>query len=256
MLGCNSEQHRIKEHWIIKIMSSNQQNAFKLHYFPNIPVNYSDENTRVFNKGNKFERVNYKNGAEITRANILKEKGNDEIEKGSIDETAREIEEKAYAKGFARGEKAGIESGNEKIESVLNSINQGLSELIKIRQDIYLETEQEIVKLAMAIARKVVCNEIRVNKDTVVNVVKEAMKKVERNEKVKVKLSCKDFQFIKSEKPATIDKIINIENVGFEMAESIPDGGCIIETESGDIDARIEKQFQAVEEAFESLGKK
>lgn len=255
MLGCNSEQHRIKEHRIIYIMSSNRENVFKLHYFPNIPVNYSDENTRIFNKGNKFERINYKNRAEITHTNISKEKGNDEIENGSMDETAREIEQKAYAKGFARGEKAGIESGNEKIKSVVNSINQGLSELIKIRQDIYLETEQEVVKLSMEVARKIVCNEIRVNKDTVVNVVKEAIKKVEGNERVKVKLSCKDFQFIKSVKPAIIDKITNIKNVGFEMDESTPDGGCIIETESGDIDARIEKQFQAVEEAFESINK-
>jgi len=256
MPACNLEQQRIKEYRIINIMSSNQENAFKLHYFPNIPVNYSDENTRIFNKGNTFERINYKDGAEIAHVNVSKERRNDEIKKGSIDETVGEIEEKAYAKGFARGEKAGIESGNEKIESVVNSINLGLSELIKIRQDIYLETEQEIVKLAMAIARKVVCNEIRVNKDTVVNVVKEAVEKVEGNEKVKVRLSCKDFQFIKSEKPAIIDKIINIENVGFEMDDSIPDGGCIIETESGDIDARIEKQFQAVEEAFEILNKK
>ena len=236
-------------------MSSNQENAFKLHYFPNIPVNYSDENTRIFNKGKKFERINYKNGSEITHANISKEKRNDEIKKGFVDETVREIEEKAYAKGFARGEKAGVKSGNDKIESVVNSINQGLSELIKIRQGIYLETEQEIVKLAMAIARKIVCNEIRVKKDTVVNVVKEAVKKVEGNEKVKVKLSRKDFQFIKNEKPAITDKINNFENVSFEMDESIPDGGCIIETESGDIDARIEKQFQAVEEAFESISK-
>ena len=237
-------------------MPSNQENAFKLHYFPNIPVDYSDENTRSSNKGNNFERINYKNGAEIAHTNISKEKIYDEVKRGSIDETFREIEEKAYAKSFARGEKAGVESGNEKIESVVNSMNKGLSELIKIRQNIYLETEQEIVKLAMTIARKIVCNEIRVNKDTVVNVVKEALKKVEGNEKVKVKLSSKDLQFIKSEKSAIIDKITNIENVGFEMDEMIPDGGCIIETESGDIDARIEKQFQAVEEAFESLNKK
>jgi len=236
-------------------MSSNQENAFKLHYFPNIPVNYSDENTRIFNKGSKFERINYKNESEIAHANISKEKRNDEIQKGLIDETGREIEEKAYAKGFARGEKAGIESGNEKIESVVNRINKGLSELRKIRQDICLETEQEIVKLAMAIARKIVCNEIRINKNAVVNVVKEAVKKVDGSERVKVKLSIKDFQFINNEKPAIIDKITNIINVGFEMDESISDGGCIIETESGDIDARIEKQFQAVEEAFERLNK-
>lgn len=237
-------------------MSSNQENAFKLHYFPNIPVNYSDENTRVFKKGNEFERISYKNVAKIPHANISDKKRNDEIDNASIDKTAREIEEKVYAKGFARGEKAGIESGNEKIEFVVNSMNQGLLELNKIRQNVYFETEQEIVKLAMAIARKIVCNEIRVNKDTVVNVVKEAVKKVEGNEKVKVKLSGNDFQFIKGQKPAMIDKINSIENVVFEMDESIPDGGCIIETESGNIDARLEKQFQAIEEAFESINKK
>lgn len=229
-------------------MSSNQENVFKLHYFPNIPANYSEEN--------KFERIHYKDGAEKIHGNISKEKGNDEIQEGLISGNTREIEEKAYAKGFARGERAGIESGNEKFESVVNSIKQGLSELKKIRQDIYLETEQEIVKLAMAIARKIVCNEISVNKDTVVNVVKDAVKQVEGNEKVKVKLSCKDFEFIKSEKPGIIDKITNIENAGFIMDESICDGGCIIETESGDIDSRIEKQFQAIEEAFENLNTK
>ena len=139
-------------------MSSNQETTFKLHYFHNITANYSEENKKNLNKGNKFERIQYKNGAEVTHGNISNQKRIDEIKEGLIDGTSREIEEKAYAKGFARGEKAGIESGNEKIESVVNSIKQGLSELKKIRQDIYIETEQEIVKLAMAVARKIVCN--------------------------------------------------------------------------------------------------
>ncbi|MDY6791177.1 MAG: FliH/SctL family protein [Thermodesulfobacteriota bacterium] len=236
-------------------MSSNQENAFKLHYFPTIPVNYSTENTRIFNKGNKFERSHHKKGSEVVQKNISKDNTADGIKKGSIDETVREIEEKAYAKGFARGEKAGIASGEKKFESVINSINKGLYELIKIRQHICLETEQEIVKLTMAIARKIVCHEIRVNKATVANVVKEAMNKVEGNETVKVKLSIKDFQFITNKKPVILDKITNIENVVFEMDESISDGGCLIETESGDIDSRVEKQFQAVEEAFKSINK-
>jgi len=237
-------------------MSSSQESVFKLHYFPNIPVNYSAENKKSFNKANKFERIHYKDGAEKNHGNISKENRNSEVKESLIGDNIRDIEEKAYAKGFVRGERAGIESGNEKIESVVNCIKQGLAELKKIKQDIYLETEQEIVNLAMAIARKIVCNEISINKDTVVNVVKGAVEKVEGDEKVKVKLSSKDFEFIKNEKPEIIDKITNIENAGFIMDESVCDGGCIIETESGDIDSRIEKQFQAIEEAFERLNQK
>ncbi len=42
------------------------------------------------------------------------------------------------------------------------------------------------------------------------------------------------------------------EGVIFEGDESITNGGCFIETNFGDIDARIEKQLHAVEEAFKS----
>ena len=44
--------------------------------------------------------------------------------------------------------------------------------------------------------------------------------------------------------------IENIDNVTLEAAENIQNGGCIIETDLGEIDARIEKQLQAVEESF------
>jgi len=44
----------------------------------------------------------------------------------------------------------------------------------------------------------------------------------------------------------------NIENITFEEDETISDGGCVIETDFGNIDARIERQFQVVEEAFKS----
>ncbi|MCK5205137.1 MAG: hypothetical protein KAR15_14740 [Desulfobacterales bacterium] len=37
----------------------------------------------------------------------------------------------------------------------------------------------------------------------------------------------------------------------FEAEDSIQSGGCLIETDMGDIDARIEKQFQAIEESFQ-----
>ena len=41
-------------------------------------------------------------------------------------------------------------------------------------------------------------------------------------------------------------------NISFEADETILTGGCLIETNSGDIDARIDKQIEAVDEAFKS----
>jgi flagellar biosynthesis/type III secretory pathway protein FliH len=44
----------------------------------------------------------------------------------------------------------------------------------------------------------------------------------------------------------------NIDDVHLEAEDSIQSGGCLIETDRGDIDARIEKQFEAIEEAFQT----
>ena len=46
------------------------------------------------------------------------------------------------------------------------------------------------------------------------------------------------------------DVIGNIDNVSLEAADNIQSGGCIIETNMGEIDARIENQIHAVEESF------
>jgi flagellar biosynthesis/type III secretory pathway protein FliH len=44
----------------------------------------------------------------------------------------------------------------------------------------------------------------------------------------------------------------HIENVTFQPEETISRGGCVIETNMGTIDARLEKQFRVIEEMFQA----
>jgi flagellar assembly protein FliH len=59
-----------------------------------------------------------------------------------------------------------------------------------------------------------------------------------------------DLQLISETKHQFSELIGNIDNVTLEAEENIQSGGCVIETNLGEIDARIEKQLQAVEESF------
>ena len=63
-------------------------------------------------------------------------------------------------------------------------------------------------------------------------------------------MSPTDLQFIKETRTQLSNMIENIEHVTLEAAENIQSGGCIVETDLGEIDARIEKQLQIVEESF------
>ena len=96
------------------------------------------------------------------------------------------------------------------------------------------------------------CHEIATNKEVVINVVKEAIKKVVDHGKIIIKVNPSDLQLINNSDRQFLNFVDNIENITFEGDETISVGGCVIETDFGDIDARIEKQFQVVEEAFKS----
>ncbi|MBW2170284.1 MAG: hypothetical protein JRG69_13695, partial [Deltaproteobacteria bacterium] len=94
--------------------------------------------------------------------------------------------------------------------------------------------------------------EVATNKEVILRVVKEALKKVVDHERIKIRISPSDLQVCKNAKFQFSDLIDNIESITFEEDDTILDGGCVIETDSGDIDARIEKQLQVVEETFKS----
>jgi flagellar assembly protein FliH len=165
---------------------------------------------------------------------------------------AARIEEEAYIQGFTKGERAGIESGKKNFEPVLKSFRDALSELVEVRKEIYLNAEKDIVDLVLAIARKIVGDELASNKEVVLRIVKEALKKVVDHEGIKIRVSPSDLQFIKNAGSELSHLIDNIQGVTFVEDETILHGGCVIETDSGDIDARVEKQIEAVEEALKS----
>jgi flagellar biosynthesis/type III secretory pathway protein FliH len=75
---------------------------------------------------------------------------------------------------------------------------------------------------------------------------------VENPGKIKIKLNPEDLRFINNTKSQLSQFLHNVDNIRFEAADTIQSGGCLIETDGGDIDARIEKQFQAIEETFQT----
>jgi len=131
-----------------------------------------------------------------------------------------------------------------------------LEQFRNIRQEAYQRIEKEVVELALAIAKQVICREISLDREIVVCVAREALTKVDDPGKIKIKMSPSDLQFINETKYQLSNLIENIDNVTLEAEDSIQNGGCIIESDLGEIDARIEKQLQAVEESFRSVMEK
>ncbi len=238
-------------------LSRSKQTGFRLHYFPDIPVDGQVGVRRCSPVQDNFQRTQY----ESDDPACLDPAAGDEARKAFARErrlSAGEREEQAYQKGLVEGkgqgliegEQKGFELATRKIEPLITSIQQALIKLSDIRVEIYQQIETEVAELALAIARKVICREVSTDKETVVCVAREALAKVDDPGNIKIKMNPADLQFINETKYRLSDLMADVNNVTLEAEENIQSGGCVIETDLGEIDARIEKQLQAVEESF------
>ena len=240
----------------IKKGTQSLTDGFHLHYFPNIPVDESSESCGQRTINTEFKRSLFQNvdadstcEAEPYQAPVSeKEETPVAPQKTAVDD----IKEGAFQKGFLEGKKVGFESGAKQAQAVISSLQSTLDQLQNIRVEIHKELEQEVTHLALSIAKKIVCHEIKTTRETVACVAREALARVDNPGKIKIKLNPADLKFINDTQSQFARILHNFDHIRFVAEDSIQSGGCLIETDRGDIDARIEKQFEAIEEAFQA----
>ncbi|UCF94134.1 MAG: flagellar assembly protein FliH [Desulfobacterales bacterium] len=218
-----------------------------MHYFPDIPVHDSSAKLSSIPHGKDFRRISFENrkGAFLGQASSVE--GNPPT---PVDLDIAEIEERAFQRGFVEGQKTGFETARQQIATVLASLNETLCQLGNVRQEITHQIEKEVVELALAIAQKILSQKIAINPEVVLGVVREALQRVEDSGPVKIKMNPRDLEALQESRIQLSDFLPDAPNARFESEASITRGGCLIETDLGDIDARIEKQLQAVQEAL------
>ena len=161
------------------------------------------------------------------------------------------IERMAYEKGFSSGEQAGLEMGQKKMDILLNKFSGILKDLTVLRENILLSVDENVLELALAIARKVVHHEVRTEREVVVSVVKAALQAAILSERITIKLNPLDLDVAVENKADLMEHVDGSLKVRLEEDARVEQGGCIIETAYGSIDARLDEQMAEVEKVLE-----
>ncbi|MEW5744002.1 MAG: FliH/SctL family protein [Nitrospirota bacterium] len=161
---------------------------------------------------------------------------------------AREKEgyEKGYETGFAKGSAEGrqeMQHAAQRLEAVMRSLEaykeKGIDELAPA-----------IVALSLEIAKKIIHKEVELDREVVLAVAQDALKRVgEKEESVVIKVNPLDYEVMISQ----IDFLKSqsgIKGISVEPYAAITPGGCYIETQTGEVDARIEEQLREVQDVI------
>ncbi len=164
------------------------------------------------------------------------------------------LHDEVYGQGFRDGKKEGLEAGKKEAAQICRELGVVLKELSGLKEALFNECEKEALDLCLSIARKVVQRELEMREDSVVYILREALRAAVSTGKIMVRLNPLDLEIVMG-----LESEIERYTKGFAGVEFIGDsevgrGGCLIETGRGEVDATIEGLFEEVEAVVKGDG--
>ena len=155
-------------------------------------------------------------------------------------------ERDGFSKGFAQGERAGLEAGARRADAMLRRLAQTIDELAALRQRIVRETERQMVQLALTLARRVVLRELTLEPDLVGAMAHVALERLGHDAPATIRLNPEDYAIVMAQRG---------EQWAGTQVTVTPDpavarGGCLVESGFGLIDAGIDAQLQELSRAL------
>lgn len=148
--------------------------------------------------------------------------------------------------------KQGFEEGKQEGLALFNHQMIYLDQKVKQMQH---EMQKMILPLALKAAKKIVGTQLDLNPETIVEIVMQALKPVRQNHEIKIFVSKQDKQALETNKEKLKALFDQLRILSIEEKEDLQIGSCIIETESGIINASLDNQWRALEAAFEAFFK-
>lgn len=158
-----------------------------------------------------------------------------------VGRSADHIEQDAYGKGFASGEKAGFEMGQQQAQILLDKVESLIGELTTFRQKIVRDVEQQCLELSVSIARKIIVKELTLNPEDIVRMTKEALLKLERSGQITIKVNPALYEFFTRHKP---DLLAIHPDIVFDADPSVSQYGTVVMGPMEDVVTDVDEQIR------------
>ncbi|MGD0282483.1 MAG: FliH/SctL family protein [Dissulfurispiraceae bacterium] len=162
----------------------------------------------------------------------------------------QEAGKKGYKEGHAEGFTKGLDGGKDEVNSSLKRLGEIIVSLSQFRENKLNELLPDIMDLSLEIAKKIVHKEIDLDRNLILSVAQDAIRKVAENEEgVVIKVNPLDYE-VMIPHIDLLKEQSGLKNIAIEPSTSVSPGGCYIETQTGEVDARLEEQIKEVEDVI------
>ncbi|WP_041643842.1 FliH/SctL family protein [Mahella australiensis] len=189
--------------------------------------------------------------------NIIKEAESEAeaLQQQIFESARRDGYDRGYNDGYNNGYKDGLQAGRSQYDDMIAEAQHMVDDAQKEKDKVMRAAEEELVELALSIAKEVLEHEISIDRNTIVYLAKKALKRCYYSDGITIRVRDEDYgTLIEHLADFTSAKGENV-NITILKDAAIDEGTCLIDTPTGTIDASIDTQMDIIAAKLRSLSK-
>jgi flagellar assembly protein FliH len=167
-----------------------------------------------------------------------------EIIRGTARAEAQSILDEAREEGHRAGAADAARSASELISSLESAVEHVAAQ----RNALIDEVEPQMLKLCIEAVEKITRHEIRTDPHVVERVIKTCLRRVKDSSEVCVRVNSGELEQMKASRDELLAVADGISSIQIVDDRRVSPGGCVVESESGSLDARIETQLNRLQD--------
>lgn len=150
--------------------------------------------------------------------------------------------------------KEGYRAGIEQAESDIIALREKIADFISAKKEVFEYIAPDILEISVDIAQKIIKKEVTQNPELILETILDVMKNISKDEsKITVKLNPAQVEMVKTELPDYISSMGIEAKITVIGDDSISEGGCILNTNNGIVDASLDTQLDIIKEALKGM---
>jgi flagellar assembly protein FliH len=161
--------------------------------------------------------------------------------------TVRESATKsAYEEGLSKGRTEGRAAALEKAKPMIDTFEGLIAQFENMSADIFKANEEFLIRLVYRCAKAVILKEMQEDTAYTRRLITQLIERLGTKENIKIFVGQKEYSSAEALKAGLAQTLGQLKNISVELDSTVTDRGCRIETDFGEVDARIEVQLQAL----------
>ncbi len=155
-----------------------------------------------------------------------------------------------YAEGLRRGTQAGKEEFMRSVGAAADMLVNAAQALVQAREGFLRSVEPQVIALVKAMTERVLQREPSIDAALLETTVRAALGNLVDRERVTLRVNPHDLEALRAQQANLLDDFPAVGQLLIVADEQVGAGGCIAETESLQVDARLDAQLEKILDAL------